>query len=172
MSSLAEANMSRDYATPDLNQLSPLVVSLPPSPVYLSTSTPSSTPHHHHGHDHRSPLPLPPPHGHMMAGHVTNIQSWSGNSMYALPNSDVDRKEDRNVAEFPRHVLKFVEKLGQGQFGEVRSFGLIARVVGIQLVDELLCRRPQQNMMEREKGGEGEIFLCQNKKPDGVIDNL
>ncbi|KAK2152482.1 hypothetical protein LSH36_327g03009 [Paralvinella palmiformis] len=114
-----EANMSRDYATPDLNQLSPLVVSLPPSPVYLSTSTPSSTPHHHHGHDHRSPLPLPPPHGHMMAGHVTNIQSWSGNSMYALPNSDVDRKEDRNVAEFPRHVLKFVEKLGQGQFGEI-----------------------------------------------------
>ena len=108
--------MSRDYATPDLTQLSPLVVSLPPSPVYQSTSTPSSTPYCHHGNGPQPPPAIPPPHG-----HVTNIQSWSGNSLYAVPNSDATWSNDGNVTEFPRHVLKFVEKLGEGRFGEVSS---------------------------------------------------
>ena len=44
----------------------------------------------------------------------------SGNSAYAAPNTDLLWKEDLAVIEFPREHLKFLEKLGEGQFGEVR----------------------------------------------------
>ena len=40
--------------------------------------------------------------------------------MYAVPSSaDLMWKEEMASAEFPRDKLKFVEKLGEGQFGEV-----------------------------------------------------
>jgi hypothetical protein len=39
--------------------------------------------------------------------------------MYVVPSADTYRQEELHVLEFPRHVLRFVEKLGQGQFGEV-----------------------------------------------------
>ena len=46
----------------------------------------------------------------------------SGNTVYAVPNNiDFSWQEDLSVMEFPRENLKFVEKLGEGQFGEVRD---------------------------------------------------
>ena len=48
-----------------------------------------------------------------------SIQGLIGNSVYAVPsNTDLLWREDA-VNEFPREKLKFVEKLGEGQFGEV-----------------------------------------------------
>ena len=47
------------------------------------------------------------------------FQGVSGNSAYAAPNTDLLWKEDLAVIEFPREHLKFLEKLGEGQFGEV-----------------------------------------------------
>ena len=52
-------------------------------------------------------------------------QGVSGNNLYSVPNTDhVLWKEDFSVMEFPRENLKFLEKLGEGQFGEV-LFSLI-----------------------------------------------
>lgn len=50
---------------------------------------------------------------------IPNIQGVSGNNLYAVPNSEMLWKEDYSVMEFPRENLKFLEKLGEGQFGEV-----------------------------------------------------
>ncbi len=41
--------------------------------------------------------------------------------MYAVSNPDLLRKQEFNVLEFPRNRLKVLEKLGEGQFGEVRN---------------------------------------------------
>ena len=51
------------------------------------------------------------------------LQGVSGNNLYSVPNADhVLWKEDFSVMEFPRENLKFQEKLGEGQFGEVGVF--------------------------------------------------
>ena len=48
------------------------------------------------------------------------LQGLSGNSLYAVPNNmDLLWKEEISVMEFSRENLQFVEKLGEGQFGEV-----------------------------------------------------
>ena len=52
---------------------------------------------------------------------IPNIQGVSGNNVYAVPNPDLLWSEDFSVMEFPRENLKFVEKLGEGQFGEVST---------------------------------------------------
>ena len=39
--------------------------------------------------------------------------------MYAAPNLDLLWKDDFSLMEFPKENLKFLEKLGEGQFGEV-----------------------------------------------------
>ena len=46
------------------------------------------------------------------------MQGMTGNSMY-VTNSDLPCKEELPVREFPREKLRFVEKLGEGQYGEV-----------------------------------------------------
>lgn len=54
--------------------------------------------------------------------HVPNIpslQGVSGNNIYAVPNADLLLSIDYSVPEFPRDNLKFIEVLGEGQFGEV-----------------------------------------------------
>lgn len=54
---------------------------------------------------------------------LPNIQGVSGNNVYAVPgNLDFLWAEDLSVMEFPRDKLKFVQKLGEGQFGEVGIF--------------------------------------------------
>ncbi len=53
-------------------------------------------------------------------GNLPNIQGVSGNTVYAVPgNMDTIWTDELSVMEFPRETLKFVQKLGEGQFGEV-----------------------------------------------------
>lgn len=50
------------------------------------------------------------------------LQGVTGSNMYAVPALTVDSltRKDISAAEFPRQQLIFREKLGEGQFGEVR----------------------------------------------------
>jgi len=53
---------------------------------------------------------------------LPNIQGVSGNNVYAVPgNLDFLWAEELSVMEFPREKLKSVQKLGEGQIGEVSS---------------------------------------------------
>ena len=75
--------------------------------------------------DEQPPPPPLPPHPSALYGGQSevmtypNLQGVSGNNVYAVPNADLLWKEDLSVIEFPRNQLQFVEKLGEGQFGEV-----------------------------------------------------
>ena len=57
----------------------------------------------------------------------TNIQGVSGNNTFALANNNSSAaavaawKEDLAVEEVPSENLRFIEKLGEGQFGEVNN---------------------------------------------------
>ena len=56
--------------------------------------------------------------------HSTNnvfscAQGVSGNSVYSIPNAELLLSIDLAIVEFPRENLRFVEVLGEGQFGEV-----------------------------------------------------
>lgn len=54
------------------------------------------------------------------------LQGVTGSNMYAVPALTVDSltRKDISAAEFPRQRLIFREKLGEGQFGEVRGESL------------------------------------------------
>lgn len=54
---------------------------------------------------------------------IVRLQGVTGSNMYAVPALTVDSltRKDISAAEFPRQQLIFREKLGEGQFGEVRS---------------------------------------------------
>ena len=47
------------------------------------------------------------------------FQGVSGNSIYSVPNAELLLSLDMSVNEFPRENLRFLEVLGEGQFGEV-----------------------------------------------------
>ena len=49
--------------------------------------------------------------------------------MYAAPNLDLLWKDDLSLMEFPKENLKFLEKLGEGQFGEVLPVKLLFPVL-------------------------------------------
>lgn len=50
------------------------------------------------------------------------MQGVTGSNTYAIPAVTMDLLSGKDVAveEFPRKLLTFKEKLGEGQFGEVR----------------------------------------------------
>ena len=51
---------------------------------------------------------------------IPSLQGVSGNNVYAVPNSDIlVSSVDCSLVEFPRRNLRFVEVLGEGEFGEV-----------------------------------------------------
>lgn len=51
---------------------------------------------------------------------IPSLQGVSGNNVYAVPNSDIlVSSVDCALVEFPRRNLRFVEVLGEGEFGEV-----------------------------------------------------
>ena len=52
---------------------------------------------------------------------VVILQGVSGSNVYAAPNLDLLWKDDFSLMEFPKENLKFLEKLGEGQFGEVEA---------------------------------------------------
>lgn len=54
--------------------------------------------------------------------HVLGV---SGNNVYAVPNADLLWKEELSVVEFPRENLHLIEKLGEGQFGEVLELKVV-----------------------------------------------
>ncbi|GFY27265.1 discoidin domain-containing receptor 2 [Trichonephila clavipes] len=70
------------------------------------------------------PLQKPPSERYYAATDVVkmpNIQGVSGNTVYAVPNVDLLSRDDNSVREIPRHRLHYIEKLGEGQFGEVSN---------------------------------------------------
>eukprot|EP00794_Sanderia_malayensis_P015979 gene15979-17589_t len=46
-------------------------------------------------------------------------QTVTGSSLYANPNMDKDKLSAVEIKKFPREKLRFIEKIGEGQFGEV-----------------------------------------------------
>lgn len=103
----------RDYAVPDVTK-SALVVNLPPRPPRNGSA---------------GILDKPPPNYDALyaaadivnapASNIPSLQGVSGNNVYAVPNADLLLSIDYSVMEFPRENLRFVEVLGEGQFGEV-----------------------------------------------------
>lgn len=106
------SSTSREYAVPDVTKT---VSSLP----IITGTPPAHLPKLPHNF-----FPRPPPERHYAATEickVQNIQGVSGNTTYAVPNVDLLNHDDDGgvICEFPRHRLRFLEKLGEGQFGEV-----------------------------------------------------
>lgn len=112
---VADTNMSRDYAIPDVTKSS---VGMVPNIPIQPTAPPL------YGTYGRLPQPVTAapsvqPSHYAASDIIPNIQGVSGNNVYAAPNPDLLWTEDFNVMELPRDNLKFLEKLGEGQFGEV-----------------------------------------------------
>nr|XP_033772510.1 epithelial discoidin domain-containing receptor 1 isoform X1 [Geotrypetes seraphini]XP_033772511.1 epithelial discoidin domain-containing receptor 1 isoform X1 [Geotrypetes seraphini]XP_033772512.1 epithelial discoidin domain-containing receptor 1 isoform X1 [Geotrypetes seraphini] len=67
--------------------------------------------------------PVPPPNNvpHYAEADIINLQGVTGNNTYAVPALAIDALSGKDIAvgEFPRARLRFKEKLGEGQFGEV-----------------------------------------------------
>ncbi|KAG8185374.1 hypothetical protein JTE90_023119 [Oedothorax gibbosus] len=102
-----ESMTSREYAVPDVTKST---THLPPAP---KPSFPQTLP---------KPLQKPPSERYYAATDVVkmpNIQGVSGNTVYAVPSVDLLSRDDSTVREIPRHRLHYIEKLGEGQFGEV-----------------------------------------------------
>ena len=107
--------VTSNYAVPDMSQST--FAPIPKVPPKPTTFTPNILMHD----DSRPP---PPPHPTSLFGGPENLtlQGFSGASHYAVPgNLELLWKDELSVHEFPREKLKFVEKLGGGQFGEVIS---------------------------------------------------
>ena len=119
----------RDYAVPDVTK-SALVVNLPPRPPRGGASgTGTGTGNGTTGTTGTNGLDKPPPNYDALyaaadivnapASNIPSLQGVSGNNVYAVPNADLLLSIDYSVMEFPRENLRFVEVLGEGQFGEV-----------------------------------------------------
>lgn len=112
----SESTTSREYAVPDVtkstnsNTVGPLH---PPPTPSTKPAFPQTLP---------KPLQKPPSERYYAATDVVkmpNLQGVSGNTVYAVPNVDLLSRDDSPVREIPRHRLHYMEKLGEGQFGEV-----------------------------------------------------
>lgn len=59
---------------------------------------------------------------HYAEADIVNLQGVTGGNTYAIPALTMDLLSGKDVVveEFPRKLLAFKEKLGEGQFGEVR----------------------------------------------------
>ncbi|XP_045197424.2 discoidin domain-containing receptor 2-like isoform X2 [Mercenaria mercenaria] len=117
----------------------PLIVALPPvtSPVTPVTTSQHSTFKAKQQNTSMNALDKPPNYDALYAAsdvisscvpNIPSLQGVSGNNVYAVPNSDIlVSSVDCNLVEFPRRNLRFVEVLGEGEFGEVHlceAFGL------------------------------------------------
>ncbi|MGH0170251.1 UNVERIFIED_CONTAM: hypothetical protein FKN15_058602 [Acipenser sinensis] len=60
---------------------------------------------------------------HYAEADIVNLQGVTGSNTYAVPAITMDLLSGKDVAveEFPRKLLTFKEKLGEGQFGEAKS---------------------------------------------------
>lgn len=111
----------------ELEKVSPPNLDEPPpypgSPPYPSQSPPVSPP--------VSP-PLPPSVPHYAEADIVSLQGVSGNNTYAVPAlaSSSPGADASPLPELPRQYLIFKEKLGEGQFGEVRDGDPVGRLGG------------------------------------------
>ncbi|XP_054715542.1 discoidin domain-containing receptor 2-like [Uloborus diversus] len=106
-----ESTTSREYAVPDVTKST-----TPPPSIHSSSNKPTF------------PQTLPKPHQKAPSERyyaatdvvkMPNLQGVSGNTVYAVPNVDLLSRDDSPLREIPRHRLHYMEKLGEGQFGEV-----------------------------------------------------
>ncbi|XP_052222204.1 LOW QUALITY PROTEIN: discoidin domain-containing receptor 2-like [Dreissena polymorpha] len=112
---------------------------LPPmtSPMTPVTTSQHSTAKSKHQNSALNALDKPPTYDALYAAsdvisscvpNIPSLQGVSGNNVYAVPNSDIlVSSVDCALVEFPRRNLRFVEVLGEGEFGEVHlceAFGL------------------------------------------------
>lgn len=70
-----------------------------------------------------SPAAVPEGVPHYAEADIVNLQGVTGGNTYSVPALTMDLLSGKDVAveEFPRKLLTFKEKLGEGQFGEVRG---------------------------------------------------
>lgn len=110
----------------------------PGSPPYPSLSPPVSP-------------PLPPSVPHYAEADIVSLQGVSGNNTYAVPAlaSSSPGADAAPLPELPRQCLIFKEKLGEGQFGEVRD-GVIIKTGGCGRAAKV--RRSQQCLFVWAKG--------------------
>lgn len=115
-----DSTTSREYAVPDVTKsgtVTPLVPGHPPPAPVSKPAFPQTL-----------PKPVQKPSERYYAAtdvvKLPNIQGVSGNTVYAVPNVELLSREDSPVREIPRHRLHFLEKLGEGQFGELRKLDL------------------------------------------------
>jgi len=112
----------------------PLIVALPPvtSPMTpVTTSQHSSIKCKPQNTTSMNALDKPPNYDALYAAcdvvtscvpNIPSLQGVSGNNVYAVPNSDIlVNSVDCALVEFPRKNLRFVQVLGEGEFGEVCS---------------------------------------------------
>ncbi|XP_052789716.1 discoidin domain-containing receptor 2-like isoform X2 [Mya arenaria] len=133
----------------------PLIVALPPvtSPLTPITTSQHSSIKSKQQNNSLNALDKPPNYDALYAAcdvisscvpNIPSLQGVSGNNVYAVPNSDIlVSSVDCALVEFPRRNLRFVEVLGEGEFGEVHlceAFGLQDPVGG-------------EYMMARRKSG-------------------
>lgn len=108
-----ESTTSREYAVPDVTKSTTSTLHLPPTP---KPPFPQTLP---------KPLSKPPSSSERYYAatdvvKMPNLQGVSGNTVYAVPSVDLLSRDDNcSVREIPRHRLHYIEKLGEGQFGEV-----------------------------------------------------
>ncbi|XP_076320947.1 discoidin domain-containing receptor 2-like isoform X4 [Tachypleus tridentatus] len=103
-----DSTTSREYAVPDVQKPSTPLGHPPPTPVNFPQTL--VKPSYHPSEKHYAATDVVK---------LPNIQGVSGSTVYAVPNVELLSREDPPVREIPRHRLKFLEKLGEGQFGEV-----------------------------------------------------
>ena len=155
LDSSSDTNASRDYAVPDFSRNTtfapitsgtstfvpniPTKHSFPPAPDTIFATF-----------DRRAPAgeSLHPRGVYSRAGSVPSLQGFSGASHYGVPsNIELLWKNDRvQLIEFPRTSLRMLEKLGEGQFGEVHlcEASDVADVIG----DDLLTNRTGSDSMK------------------------
>ncbi|XP_060568276.1 discoidin domain-containing receptor 2-like [Ruditapes philippinarum] len=122
----SKSNEGQDYAVPDVTK-SALMVTFP---------------HSRQNNSQTNNLDKPPPQydalyaaSDIINSQVPNIpslQGVSGNNVYAVPNAELLLSIDVTVNEFPRENLRFIEVLGEGQFGEVH----LCEAVNISNINE------------------------------------
>lgn len=127
----------------------PLIVALPPvtSPVTPVTSSQHSTFKSKNQNASLNALDKPPNYDALYAAsdvissgvpNIPSLQGVSGNNVYAVPNSDLlVSSVDCALVEFPRRNLRFVEVLGEGEFGEVCK--CILSYISTQFQVKALC---------------------------------
>lgn len=85
---------------------------------------------------------------HYAEADIISLQESSDGSTHSITGVDINlfTGADSSMPEFPRHKLTFKEKLGEGQFGEVRSVVFWFVFAAFDLVN-LVCARTRHYLI-------------------------